>query len=181
MSFSNFIRSRKAVRTLSLTLIVVTVLAIFVEDADARRKRRRRSRVKRAVIHEPKLYERLGGAKALNGVVDDWVRASLADARLNGVFGDVTAKPDLLAKLRKNLNDQLCEISDGPCGNPSSTNKTAFDFYLLPDAQFVVFADHLVQVLDTRLVKEREKNELLGGLGAARYDVLPDAEAEEGE
>ncbi|MEK7357741.1 MAG: hypothetical protein AAB250_14915 [Bdellovibrionota bacterium] len=155
-------------------LLVVCALSIFFafeDDADARKKRRRRSRgrvKRRAVINEPNLYERIGGSKSVALLVDEWVRSALADGRLSGTWGDVTAKPATVVSLRKNLNAQLCELADGPC--KTGKNEVA----PIADEKFVVFADLLAQAMDKNDIREREKNEMLGRLGAAH-----DAEGEE--
>jgi hypothetical protein len=164
--------------TLLILISVFSFTFSVSRDAEARHRRHHHSRhAKRAVINEPKLYERLGGAKAVSEIVDAWIRAGLADARLNGAFGEVTAKPDLVVKLRKNLNDQICELSDGPC-TAKADSKKSLDVYALSDDRFVIFASHLVTTLDNRLVAEREKNELLGRIGGARNDSQPESKAE---
>lgn len=158
--------TRKLLKKAVLFLCALSILVTFEDDAEARRRRRRhRSRTKRrAVINEPTLYERIGGSKVVTQLVDEWVRSALADGRLSGSWGNVTAKPDSVNSLRKNLNSQLCELADGPC----KTGKN--EASALPDEKFVIFADHLVQVMDKNRVREREKNEMLGRLGNAHDD-----------
>ncbi|MES2857376.1 MAG: hypothetical protein V4692_16010 [Bdellovibrionota bacterium] len=172
MSFTSFARNKTVIKVLSLAIVTLTVVTTFTEDAEARRRRRRRSKVKRAVINEPKLFERLGGQKAITEMVDNWVRLSLADDRLAGSLGD-TSRTDVTIRLRKNLVEQLCEIADGPCTSKFNA-KTPLDVYMIPETQFTVFANHLAIELDARLIGEREKNELIGRLGAARADQLPE-------
>jgi hemoglobin len=155
----------KVMRIMALLLAFVFVIGSADQsEAKRRRRRHRRSKPKRAVINEPDLYERIGGQKGIAELVDDWVRSAMADGRLSGSFGKVTEKPAEMNKFRKDLNDQLCEITDGPCGNRAAAKKPA-QAILLPDSKFVVFADHLVRSMDRQKVREREKNELLGRLG----------------
>lgn len=164
-----------------MALLVTLVFVISAADsADARKKRRRRARAKqkRAVINEPELYQRIGGQKGVAELVDDWVRAASADGRLNGSLGDAS-KPQEMAKLRKDLNDQLCELTDGPCGTRGVARKPVAAI-LIPDDKFLVFADHLVRSMDRLKVREREKNELLGRLGEihdANVEPLEDEES----
>lgn len=140
------------------------VLVAFEDDAEARKKRRRkRPRTKRrAVINEPTLYDRIGGNKVIGTLVDEWVRAALADGRLSGAWTTAGAapKPETVTSLRKNLNAQLCELAEGPC--KAGKNEIS----KLDDEKFVVLADHLVQVMDKSGIREREKNEMLGRLGS---------------
>jgi len=59
---------------------------------------------------ERSLYERLGGMEPIVGVVEDFRDRVAADARINQKF----ARTDL-ARLRKMLIDQVCEVAGGPC------------------------------------------------------------------
>lgn len=170
------IRSRFA-RISALLMVFTLAMTTFSDDADARRKKRRRARkVKRIVINEPKLFERIGGPKTITLVVDDWVRSSLGDERLSGSFGDTTADPGKVAKIRKTLNDQVCGLADGTgCAKPDA--KVAKEIFSLPEEKFVIFSDHLFKSLDRTGVREREKNELLAAYGEARDKTVP-AEAD---
>ena len=159
----------------ALFLLLITFTVTLTNSAEAKRHRRRhRSRVKRAVINEPVLFERMGGSKVVSQLVDEWLRSSLADGRLSGSFGDVQAKPELLVGMRKRLNAQLCELADGPCSLKAEAKleskalKKSPDLMALDDDHFVIFADHLAQTMDQNKVREREKNEMLGRIGEAR-------------
>lgn len=160
-----------------LLAFVFVIGAADTSEARKRRRRHRRSKPKRAVINEPDLFQRIGGQKGIAELVDDWVRAAVADGRLNSAFGKVTEKPSEMSKLRKDLNDQLCELTDGPCGNRSAAKKPVAAI-LIPDTKFVVFADHLVRSMDRLKIREREKNELLGRLGEV-HDASVEPEDDE--
>src|SRR5438552_17833306 len=56
------------------------------------------------------LYDRLGGQPAVTAVVDDFVGNVAADNRINGFF----ARTDI-PRLKKNLVDQICQGTGGPC------------------------------------------------------------------
>lgn len=159
-----------------LLLIVVTTavtLTSLSPDAEARR-RRRRVRTKRApIINEKKLYERIGGQKRMGEIVDEWMRLNLADSRVSPAFVVFTAKPALLARERRNLGDQLCELADGPCTVKESTKKGEDgDLLHFDEAQFLVFGDNLFKSMQKFNVPEREKNELLGRLGETKADFI---------
>lgn len=139
------------------------------DSSEARRRRRRHRRAKkRAVINEPDLYQRIGGNKVVADLVNEWVTAAMADGRLTGAFGGDTPKPAAIAKLKKDLTTEVCEISDGPC--KLADPKKLPESFGLPDDKFVVFADHLVRSMDKLKIREREKNELLGRIGEIRVD-----------
>lgn len=153
-------------RATALLMVFAFVLTTASSSEARRRRRHHRSRAKkRAVINEPDLYQRLGGQKVVGELVDDWVKTALADGRLTSALGD-GSKPSTIAKLRKDLVQEVCEVSDGPCKSASDAKQ--IDAFNLPDEKFVVFADHLVRSMDKMHIREREKNELLGRIGESR-------------
>lgn len=167
---------------ISLALLMIFVVSSFAGEAEARRKRhRRRSRAKRApVINEKKLYERIGGSKRLGEIVDEWMRLNLADRRVAPVFAPFTAKPDRLNKERRNLNEQICDLADGPCQAQAEAARKSpeADLLILNESQFLVFGDNLLKSMVKFQVAEREKNEMLGRLGQAKADFVEDAKAD---
>lgn len=179
--------------TLNAFLAFILVMTAFSNDAEARRRRRKSK--KAPIINEKKLYERIGGAKGLAVIVDDWVRMSLADPRVGGVLKPLTA-PEQLPKFRSSLNDQLCELADGPCqykgpdlskdagasankagkaanagnaGNVYGKNQANMQ---ITEEQFLVFADNLFQSMQKSNIAEREKNEMLGRIGEFKVDLI---------
>lgn len=145
------------------------VLGSFANDAEARRRRRS----KRApIINEKKLYERMGGAQGVSDVVDEWVRQILADSRLSQSFETMTAKPEALKQFRRSLNDQICEIADGPCKYKGRDMKQAHLKLTITEEQFLAFSENLFRAMQKYNVPEREKNELLGRIGGLRGEIV---------
>src|SRR5437763_15517655 len=56
------------------------------------------------------LYDRLGGLDAINAVTESWVARVGGDDRANGKF----VRTDI-PRLKKEVVDQLCEATGGPC------------------------------------------------------------------
>jgi truncated hemoglobin YjbI len=56
------------------------------------------------------LYDRLGGHDAINALTESWVARVGGDDRANGKF----VRTDI-PRLMKEVNDQLCEVTGGPC------------------------------------------------------------------
>ena len=164
---------RKTIWLLLLIFVFITTSFAVTPHAEARRRRRRvhhKSHLK--IINEKKLYERLGGAGALNSITDEWVRTSISDPRMAGIFAPLTAKPEKLAHFRHGLNDGLCEVSDGPCGEKSE-NKIPGGL-VLNDEQFLMFADNLSHTLQKHGVAERERDELLSRMTEIKPDFMPE-------
>jgi hypothetical protein len=171
---------------LSLLLVIVFFVGSFTQDAEARRKNRRRrhrSRTKRqAIINEPKLYERIGGSKAVAELVDEWLRQNIADARVSPQLGAGVQKPEQLAKWRKSWNEEICELAEGPCVKsmkPKKQGDPVRDLLVLDDAPFLAASENLLKSMQKRNLRERDKNELMGRLGGIHADATEDdSEAE---
>ena len=113
------------------------------------------------------VYDRLGGQPAITAVVDDFVGNVAADNRINGFF----ARTDI-PRLKKNLVDQICQGTGGPCMYTGREMRTAHKGMNITDAQFNALVEDLVKSLDKFKVPEKEKGELLGILGPMRSQIV---------
>ena len=113
------------------------------------------------------LYDRLGGKDAIVAVVDDFVGNVAADNRINRYF----AKTDI-PRLKRNLVDQICAGTGGPCTYTGRDMKTAHAFMGVTNADFDALVGDLVKTLDKFKVPDKEKGELLGILGPMRPSIV---------
>jgi len=113
------------------------------------------------------LYERLGGKDAITAVVDDFVGNVAADKRINGFF----AKTDI-ARLKRNLVDQICQATGGPCTYTGKDMKTAHKGMGITDADFNALVGDLKMSLDKFKVPAKEQGELLGALGSLKPQIV---------
>ncbi|HXF38403.1 MAG TPA: group 1 truncated hemoglobin [Blastocatellia bacterium] len=118
------------------------------------------------------LYSRLGGKKAITAVVDEFVNNCAGDGRINKFFADTAKDPKRLAKFKKNLVNQICQASGGPCKYTGKDMKTAHKGMGITDADFGALVEDLVKALDKFNVGATEKNELLGALGGMKGDIV---------
>lgn len=118
------------------------------------------------------LYQRLGGKKAITAVVDEFVGRVAADNRINSFFKATASDPKRLAGFKKNLVDQICEASGGPCKYKGKDMKAAHKGMGVSGADFGALVEDLVGALDKFKVGEKEKNELLGALGPMKGDIV---------
>ena len=109
----------------------------------------------------------MGGQPAITAVVDDFVGNVAADNRINGFF----ARTDI-PRLKKNLVDQICQGTGGPCMYTGRDMRTAHKGMNITDAQFNALVEDLVKSLDKFKVPEKEKGELLGILGPMRSQIV---------
>jgi hemoglobin len=118
------------------------------------------------------LYKSLGGKKAITAVVDDFVGRVAADNRINNVFKATAADPQRLAKFKRNLVDQICEAAGGPCKYKGKDMKTAHAGMGISGGDFDALVQDLVASLDKFMVKEADKQALLGVLGPMKKDIV---------
>ncbi len=118
------------------------------------------------------LYKSLGGKKAIVAVVDDFVGRVAADNRINGFFRATAADPKRLAKFKKNLVDQICEAAGGPCKYTGKDMKTAHAGMGIASGDFDALVQDLVASLDKFMVKDGDKQALLGVLGPMKKDIV---------
>ena len=121
---------------------------------------------------EKNLYSRLGGKKSITAVVDEFVGRVAADNRINSFFKDTAADPKRLAKFKKNLVDQICEASGGPCKYKGKDMKTAHAGMGISGSDFNALVEDLVGALDKFNVGATEKDQLLGVLGPMKKDIV---------
>lgn len=118
-------------------------------------------------IREKPLYERLGGLPAIQAVVDDFIANVAADNRINKRFANAD-----IPKLKKNLVDQVCQATGGPCRYTGLSMKEAHKGMKITEAEFNALVEDLVKSLDKFKVPAKEKNELLTALAGMKGDIV---------
>ena len=113
------------------------------------------------------LYDRLGGKGAITAVVDDFVGNVAGDERVNGRFGNTD-----IPKLKRNLVDQVCAATGGPCTYTGKDMKAAHTGMRIQDAEFGALVEDLIKSLNKFKVGKKEQDELLGALGGMKKDIV---------
>lgn len=158
-------------RVTVVVLIVVSVFFWSLDQAEARRRRRSRG-AKEEVVKELPLYERLGGKTGVAKIIDEFAGLVAADERVKGFFAATLADNKRLNRFKSVLNDQLCEISGGPCKYKGKSMKEAHKDMALTDDHFNALVEDLSKALEKMQVGEREKNQLLSTLGPLRAEIV---------
>jgi len=149
-------------KTLYKMFGVAAVAALIMVPTYAQDKK-----TSKAATKAKSLYDRLGGKKSITAVVDEFVARVVADKRINAFFAKANAP-----KLKKNLVDQICQASGGPCKYTGKSMKEAHKGMGISSADFNVLVEDLVGALDKFKVGEKEKNDLLGALGPMKSDIV---------
>lgn len=156
-------------------IALVPVVALSAGVASAKEKAHGAKSHKTEAAAEKKLYDRLGGKKAIVAVVDEFVANCAADTRINSFFAATAADKKRLAKFKGNLVNQICEASGGPCKYTGKSMKEAHTGMGVKDEHFNALVEDLVKALDKFKVGEKEKGELLAALGPMKSDIVTSA------
>jgi hemoglobin len=140
------------------TLVIAAVASAFVFSA---------CQSMQAPMPQKALYDRLGGQPAITAVVDDFVGNVAGDSRINGFF----ARTDI-PRLKKNLTDQICAGTGGPCTYSGKDMRSAHKGMNITDAQFNALVEDLVKTLDKFKVPAKEKGELLAILAPMQPQIV---------
>ncbi len=146
----------------SLSLVTISLGAIFLFTACA------------TDVSKPStsLYERLGGKKAIEMVVSDFIDTVGGDKRIqNPRVADRLAAIDI-NQLKSLVVDQVCMAAGGPCTYTGRTMKEAHTNLGITTAEFNYVVDDLVKTLDKYKVPQKEQQELLALLGPMKPDIV---------
>lgn len=114
-----------------------------------------------------KLFDRLGGQAAIEKVIDDFIKIVVADARINEFFKSADA-----GNLKKQLVDQVCNATGGPCEYKGKDMKTAHTGLKITDAHFDALVEDLVKALKDNKVADADIKELGDALGGMRKEIV---------
>jgi len=118
-------------------------------------------------MQQKSLYERLGGKDAITAVVDDFVANVAADNRINKFFAKTN-----IPNLKRNLVDQICQATGGPCTYTGRDMKTAHKGMGITDADFNALVEDLQKSLNKFKVPDKEQGELLSILGSLKPQIV---------
>src|SRR5438067_11424589 len=116
------------------------------------------------------LYQRLGGYDAIAAVSDEFI-GGLATGKLLSRFV-VGLSEDSKKRLRQHLVDFLCNATGGPCLYLGRDMKTVHTGLGITEADWQEGVNALVATLDKFKVPKKEKDEVLGAVGALKKDIV---------
>ena len=148
---------RPGTRTLLLAVLSMAAIAIGCSTMDTQAGQGGKQ----------SLYNRLGGKPAITAVIDQFVANVAGDKRIYERFATTD-----IPRLKKNLVDQVCLASGGPCTYTGRDMKTTHAGMGITTADFNALVEDLVASLNTLKVPEAEKKELLGLLGPMKKDIV---------
>jgi hemoglobin len=113
------------------------------------------------------LFAQIGGEAKLRATVDSFVEIMLADPRINFAF----AQTDL-AKFKKLIYDQICDLTGGPCTYQGRNMFEAHRKLDVSNAQFNALAEDLYRAFERQDVPYRVQNKVMALLAPMQVDIV---------
>ena len=110
------------------------------------------------------LYDRLGGKEGIHAVVDTFLKNLLADSRVSQFFRGDRGLPK--------FEQQLCELSGGPCRYTGKDMKSAHRGMGISGEQFEAFLQDFERALEEKGVTRSDEDEIVKALSPMRSDVV---------
>jgi hemoglobin len=119
------------------------------------------------------LWDRLGGQKAVEAVVHDFVMAAAPDPKVNFLRSGKFQLDDAGVKhLERMLVELVSAVSGGPLKYSGRDMKSSHAGMRITDAEFDALAGHLVATLKKYKVPQAEIDELVGIVASTRKDIV---------
>ena len=118
------------------------------------------------------LFHQLGGMKAINAVVEDFVGRAATDVRIKSFFAKTASSPKQLKHFKMSLAQQICQAAGGPCKYKGKDMKTAHAGMGITEGHFSALVEDLSATLKKFKVKSGAKEQLLGALTPMKADIV---------
>lgn len=113
------------------------------------------------------LYQQLGGQPGVAAIVEDFTLRLADDPDIVGFFAHSN-----IDRFVASLEEQLCEISDGPCVYQGPPMDRAHQHMGLSDAHFNAVVEHMQGALIEQGVPTGARNQLLGRLARLHGEIM---------
>ncbi|MBW4935085.1 group I truncated hemoglobin [Marinobacter sp. F4206] len=115
---------------------------------------------------EASLYQQLGERAGIAQIVEDLLFLIVDDERINQQFKGMD-----VASFHRNLTDQLCQLSGGPCTYSGREMREVHADMAITDTQFNALAENLILAMEDNDVPTGAQNRLLKRLIPLYPDV----------
>ena len=105
---------------------------------------------------ENSLYQQLGEREGIANVVEDLLYLIVEDERINQQFKGMD-----VAQFHRNLTDQLCELSGGPCSYTGREMRELHSDMDITDTQFNALAENLILAMEQNDIPTGAQNRLI--------------------
>ncbi|MDN6319515.1 MAG: group 1 truncated hemoglobin [Marinobacter sp.] len=112
------------------------------------------------------LYLQLGERAGIADVVEDMLYLIVEDERINHQFKGIN-----VARFHRNLTDQLCELSGGPCQYKGREMRELHAAMNITNTQFNALAENLILAMESNQIPTGAQNRLIKQLLPMYSDI----------
>ena len=112
-------------------------------------------------------YEALGERAGIENMVRDLLHRIVRDERIASQFQGIDVQ-----RFHRNLSDQLCELSGGPCRYEGESMRSAHAGMGITETQFNAVTEHLIEAMESEDVPTWAQNRLLAELVPMHGDIV---------
>ncbi len=105
---------------------------------------------------EPSLYQQLGERAGIADVVEDLLYLIVEDERINHQFKGID-----VVQFHRNLTDQLCQLSGGPCTYTGREMRELHADMAITNTQFNALAENLILAMEENNIPTGAQNRLI--------------------
>jgi hemoglobin len=150
---------------------------VRLEDADLILKEINRTRKDIVEVQEMQgpvtLWQRLGGEKKLEKVVDTFMRSALLDPKVDFARGGkYLPPPERVKELKKQFIAQASSVSGGPYKYTGPSMRDVHKGMGITDAQFDAFVGHIHHALLENGIRPEDAEKVLKEINRTRKDVV---------
>ena len=116
--------------------------------------------------NSPSLYQQLGGAAGIEAITDGLLHEIEHDHRIVHHFADTD-----IARFRRLLAEQLCELSGGPCVYSGGTMQQSHTGFNISLADYDALVEGLIKVMQQQNISISAQNQLLALLAPMYKDI----------
>ncbi len=113
------------------------------------------------------LYDELGGMPVIEKITDNFIEEISFDQQIVKHF-----KESDIDRFREKLNEQLCNVSGGPCEYTGDSMVDVHTKMNITEAEFNRTVDLLISAMNKAGVAHRTQNKLLARLAPMRGDII---------
>lgn len=116
--------------------------------------------------NSPSLYQQLGGEAGITAITDGLLHEIEHDQRIVHHFADTD-----IARFRRLLAEQLCELSGGPCVYSGGTMQQSHTGFNISLADYDALVEGLIKVMQQQNISISAQNQLLALLAPMYKDI----------
>jgi hemoglobin len=116
---------------------------------------------------ETTLYQDLGGKEGIAAIVEAMLINTAEDERVAATFAAAN-----LVRLRRLLEEQFCNVTDGPCEYTGFSMRESHRGMVVTETEFNATVEALVDAMDELRVAQTTQNRLLARLAPLQAEIV---------